>query len=121
MKLVKTSIYNKYLSRPGGRAYQNPVELGVRAFVRWLIINKLLGVEFNTYPDIIDFVKRGIPSGSNVRISKASISNLKSRIEFTHSLENSVPNLPEVKAFFEYVEKHIPRFEGKKLLKEEKS
>ncbi len=115
VKITKTSTYNKYLSKSVGCHYKKPVEIGVRAFVRLLILNNMMEKEeFSTYNKIVEFVKATTPKQVNISVS--SISKIKSRLNSTHILANSVPRLPEVTSFFEYVEKHVPNFKGEELL-----
>lgn len=115
-KIAGASTYNKYLSKPKGSAYKNPWEIGVRAFVRWLVLNnKMVEERFDTYDKIIEFVRLGALD-NKVKISKSSISKLKARTNLSHSLGNSVPRLPEVLSFFAYVEKHIQDFKAEDLL-----
>jgi hypothetical protein len=119
VKITKTSTYNKYLTRAGGKSYKYPLEIGVRAFARWIFARGMKSSEeFNTYAKIVTFVKnytqeKGI---KGVRISKQSLSQLNSNTMSINTIKNTVPNLPEIISFFEYVEKHVPGFNGKDLL-----
>lgn len=75
--------------------------------------------KFNTYVKIVAFVRdytleRGI---KEVRISKQSLSQLNSSTKSINYIKNTVPDLPEITSFFEYVEKRVPGFYGKDLLK----
>ena len=74
---------------------------------------------FNTYDKIIKFVndyarENNIKRG--VRISKPSLSQLKTNSKLTSQIDNIVPNLPEITSFFEYVEKRVPDFKAEDLL-----
>ncbi len=58
------------------------MEVGVRAFVRWLILNDMVKKEeFNTYNKIVEFVKKAAPK--QVNISASSISKIKNRLKST--------------------------------------
>lgn len=115
VKLVKSGTYNKYLSKSKGSAYKRPVELGVRAFVRWVLQQGLQDNGFKNYNALVDFVK-GCKGCKNVRLSKSSISLLKTQLQYKEIKKNTVPRLPEVMAFFDDVKQRLPHFDGEWLL-----
>jgi hypothetical protein len=115
VKLVKSGTYNKYLSKSKGSAYKRPVELGVRSFVRWVLQQGLKENGFENYNALVEFVK-GFQGSKNVRISKSSISLLKAQLQYKAIKHNTVPRLPEVVAFFDYVKRHLKNFDGESLL-----
>jgi hypothetical protein len=116
VKIVKGGTYNKYLSRGKAASYKRPVELGVRSFIRWVITTGLKENGFKSYQDLIDFVK--LYDGCKpLKISRSSVSQLKTQLEHKTIKNNTVPRLPEVLKFFEYARQRLPSFDSESLLK----
>jgi hypothetical protein len=70
---------------------------------------------FKSYNALVAFVK-GFKGCKNVRISKSSISLLKTQLQYKEIKKNTVPRLPEVVAFFDYVKQRLKNFDGESLL-----
>lgn len=84
-------------------------DLAIRNFLKGYLSNFFKDVvEFKTYDDIIDFIKRFKP---NYKISKQSLSNLRHRpIRF-----KILAMTDESIAFVKYIKKHFPYFDEKFL------
>lgn len=114
IKTNRLGSYNRRTNFLTRNKYTNYTDLAIRNFVKGLVKNPLenhyidIAKELNNYNSIIDFV---LEYKSNYKISKSSISNLKSR----KLIERQVPRLPETIDFINYVKNKFPNFDSDKF------
>lgn len=109
-------VFQKGFSRPSlSKNYKSYIETGVRTFVRaCLSDDNRMGLPKNIFPnyrDMIEFIN-GHPVTSPVKISKSSISNLKSRKPLNIM---SVPRTEENEVFVAYIKEHFETFDATKF------
>lgn len=113
-KSNRLGSYNRRTNFLTRNKYTNYTDLAIRNFVKGLIKNPLdshfveIANELNNYNSIIDFI---LSYKANYKISKSSISNLKSR----KLIEKQVPRLPETVDFVDFVKIRFPNFDSDKF------
>ena len=115
-KLPYLLPYNQTSARRRNQSYRCYLEVGVRNFLKGYLSKApcfgLQGCEFALVKEIINFI-HGFEPAKSIRISPASISNLKHR----KIILRPVPNTPENIAFTQYVKQKFPYFDDKSFLK----
>lgn len=106
-KLHKTRIYNKKLNSISLQSIKNYEDIAIRNFIKVYFYNPrdygLRGDEFSNYSEIIQFIQNFKPK---FKISKSSISNLKSR----NLIFKPTPRLKETISFVKFVKIKFPEF-----------
>lgn len=119
--LSKFPLKNPYMQRSpvkkvSSTLYRNYLEIGVRNFIKGYLATEpqfgLAGTEFKWYNDLITFIY-GFNQTKIIKISKQSVSKLKTR----KSMIRPVPNTRENIAFAAYVKSHLPNFDVQSFLK----
>jgi len=102
-------VFNKSYIINSGNAYKEHIETSVRGFIMACVSkNNRYGIsndKFNTYNDIINFIREYEPARS-VRVTPSMISNLKNR----KTIPRSVPRNEVNEKFIAYVKSSIPSF-----------
>lgn len=106
-KLHKTRVYNKKLNAISTQTIKSYEDIAIRNFIKVYYYNPidygLRGDEFSNYSAIIQFIHNFKPK---FKISKSSISNLKSR----KLIFKPTPRLKETISFVKYVKMKFPEF-----------
>lgn len=113
-EVVNTPVYKDRIPTLHTKSYKSHIETAVRGFVRAVLFNRhgMSADLFNCYEDIIKFVKSH-KSCSLVKISKSSISHLKS----LDSISRTVPRTVENEEFVAYVKKSFASFDPDSFFK----
>jgi len=102
-------VFNKSYIINSGNAYKEHIETSVRGFIMACVSkNNRYGIsndKFNTYNDIINFIREYEPARS-IRVTPSMISNLKNR----KTIPRSVPRNEVNEKFIAYVKSSIPSF-----------
>jgi hypothetical protein len=109
----KKRDYNRLTTKGVGSKYKNNLEIAIRNFIKGIVATPV-GYNltpFESYSELINFVKGYKP---DYKISKSSISNLKSR----RMVVKGIPKNPETIAFAEYVKMKFPDFNEKSFFNE---
>lgn len=103
------STYDKNTHTSISTSYKNTLETAIRTFVRgYLSEDPLYGLkkgDFDNYSDIIHFIK-SFKTSVSIRLTKSSISNLKTR----KMIKKTVPFTDINREFAEYVRERFPHF-----------
>lgn len=119
--MSKYAFQTPYLKNQSSRVvvksvYRNFIEIGVRNFIKGYLADDplfgLKGIEFNNYESIILFIK-GFDLTKSVKISKSSISQLKSRPVIFKPVPRTIENIN----FAEYIKGKFPYFDISNFLK----
>lgn len=114
-KLPYLLPYNQYGSSRRTGQYRSFIEVGVRNFLKGYLASEplygLTGFEFAKVKDLISFI-HGFKPTKGIRISPASISNLKHR----RIIIRPVPPTEENLAFVSYLKSAFPHFDSTTFL-----